>query len=191
MKTLQQYLWQRWFLDQWKNLVSVCVGLVYFWSSKLGVCFSVNKPSVSKCLQNWIELGKTQRSVPKYQTCSQAVSYDSDLGPRWIFYETFWNHPPYTDSPIYQLLRYLQSFRSFYVLLLDQISQDFVAWGCLSRFYWCWFPDWQLLPCVAGISNRHLDYDPPHQRPGLPHCDHLSSKGLQHSPLPWPSEGWQ
>ena len=79
---------------------------------------------------------------------------------------------------------------SLYCSSLDNVSKSFMGSHCLPWVHWCWNPDWEVLQGVAGESHRHLDHHPPHRRPGLPQGDHLSSKGLQHSPLPRSCESW-
>ena len=81
-------------------------------------------------------------------------------------------------------------------IFFDRATTDLVLQNPLDFCGHPWFPwsriaDRQVVQGVARVPGGHLDHHPPHQTPGLPHCDHLSSKGLQHCPLPWPCKGRQ
>ena len=75
-------------------------------------------------------------------------------------------------------------------LILDKVCKTSLAlccfrWICRGRN-----SDWQVLQGVAWESHRHLDHHPSHRWPGLPQGDHLSSKRLQHCPVPRSCESW-
>ena len=79
----------------------------------------------------------------------------------------------------------------FIVFPPDKVSKDSLDFSCLSWIYRGWNPHWQVLQGLARESYCHLNHHPPHWWPELPCCDHLSCKGLQHRPLPWPRKSWQ
>ena len=112
---------------------------------------------------------------------------------QWISWRSSLRHLQYMVSPIYlqQGWDFVELFLPFIIFFSDKIGEDPLVDSC---FFWVccsWNAYWPIIPCMAGEPYRHLDHHPPHRRPGLPHCDRLSSEELQHCPLPWSCQGWQ
>ena len=171
--------------------------------------FTVRKRLFSEQVKNWKGTKATNGSLSSLLYCHPYFwdregegigdSHSWKFRFRYVVYDNFdWIAMDilreFLETSTIHGLTYISSARvsfcwAFYLFIIsflpDQVGKGSLVFNCLSWVHRGWNPNWEVLQGLAGKSYRHLDHDPPHRRPRLPCCDHLSSEGLQHRPLPW------